>query len=61
MLKGLTKLKAKQRTLRDEYLAIKVLADTPENQKILASLEKRGKRMKIMIAMFEKGKQEKLI
>ena len=60
--KGITKLKAKQRLLREEWQLIKVMADTFENQKRLRSLEKRGKRIKIMIEVFEgKEKQSNLI
>jgi len=46
-------LKEKQRAMRDEYLAIKVLADTPANQKRIKSLEKRGRRMKEAIDALE--------
>ena len=60
--KGITKLKAKQRLLREEWQLIKVMADTFENQKRLRSLEKRGRRIKIMIEVFEgKEKQSNLI
>ena len=59
--KAITKLKTKQRLLRDEWQAIKVLADTFENQKRLRSLEKRGRRIKIMIEVFEKNTQSNLI
>ena len=59
--RAITKLKQKQVILRDEWQAIKVLADTFENQKRLRSLEKHGRRIKIMIEVFEKNTQSNLI
>ena len=60
--KGITKLKAKQRLLRDEWKALKVLADTPQNQKRIKNLELRGRRIKIAIDIFEAKKlQEELV
>ena len=54
-------LKEKQRAMRDEYLAIKVLADTPANQKRIRDLEKRGRRLKITIEKLEGKRQTRLV